>query len=146
MHIPKDTNHTLNNLLRGELAATQTYQQALDVLADAPGATDLRRIHDEHREAANTLRLQIREVGGEPDHSSGSWGTWAGMVEGAANLLGPKVAALSLKQGEEVGMRDYENALQTDHLPADCKMLIDNCLLPHTREHIATLERIIESL
>ena len=29
MHIPKDTNHTLNNLLRGELAATQTYQQAL---------------------------------------------------------------------------------------------------------------------
>jgi bacterioferritin (cytochrome b1) len=146
MNEPKDTTHTLNHLLRDELAATQSYQQAFEALADAPGSTDLRRIRDDHREAANTLRLQIHEIGGDPVHSSGAWGTWAGMVASAAGRLGPRVMAETLKQGEEVGLRDYEKALQHDHLPTECKMLIHDRLLPHTREHIATLDRILECL
>jgi len=43
---------TLNKLLRGEIAATETYQQALAKVGTEPGADALRRIHDEHREAA----------------------------------------------------------------------------------------------
>ena len=34
-----------------------------EYMNQAPGAMDLRRLHEEHREAANTLRLQIHEVG-----------------------------------------------------------------------------------
>jgi hypothetical protein len=146
MHGPKDTTHTLNHLLRGELAATQTYQHVFEWLEDAPGARDLRRIRDDHRAAANTLRVQIHEIGGEPVHSSGSWGMWAGIVAGAASRLGPRVAAQTLKQGEELGVRDYEKALQHDQLPPECKTLIHDRLLPHTREHIATLDRILECL
>ena len=51
-----DMHETLNGLLRGELAATETYQQALAKVGDDPRAAELRRIHDEHRAAANTLR------------------------------------------------------------------------------------------
>jgi hypothetical protein len=146
MESTTDRTGTLNSLLRGELAATETYQQALNILGHAPGAMDLRRIHDEHREAANSLRLQIRHAGGEPNHSSGAWGTWVGLVEGASAALGPHTAAETLKQGEEHGAKGYECALRNDALPEECKALIHDRLLPHTREHIATLERILEAL
>jgi hypothetical protein len=140
------TTQVLNTLLRGELAATQTYQEAMDVLHDAPGAMDLRRLHDEHREAANTLRLQIREVGGEPQHSAGPWGAWVGIVDETARTLGARTAAQALKQGEELGVIDYEAALLNENLSTECKTLIHECLLPHAREHLATLERIIDVL
>ena len=58
---------TLNSLLRGELAATETYQQALAKVGNEAGVADLRRIHAEHREAANTLRQHIHVHGGKPD-------------------------------------------------------------------------------
>jgi hypothetical protein len=140
------TTQILNILLRGELAATETYQEAMNVLDNAPGAMDLRRLHDEHREAANTLRLQIREAGGEPDHSAGPWGAWADIVDETARTLGQRTAALALKQGEELGVIDYEGALQNEHLSTECKALIHDRLLPHAREHLATLDRIIDVL
>lgn len=140
------TTQVLNTLLRGELAATETYQEAMTVLDNSPGAMDLRRLHDEHREAANTLRLQIREAGGEPDHSAGPWGAWVDIIDETARTLGPRTAALALKQGEELGVIDYEGALQNEHLSTECKALIHDRLLPHAREHLATLDRIIEVL
>jgi hypothetical protein len=144
--ITTNITQVLNTLLRSELAVTETYQEAMTILGHSPGAMDLRRIHDEHREAANTLRLHIRDVGGDPEHSSGPWGCWADVIEETARTLGPRTCAEALKDGEEIGVAEYEGALQNEHLPADCKALIDNTLLPHTREHIATLERIIEAL
>ncbi len=53
---------------------------------------------------------------------------------------------MTLKQGEEFGVQDYEKALLNDHLPTNYKVIILDRLLPHTREHVATLERILESL
>lgn len=146
MHAHTGTHHALKNLLDSELAATRTYRQVLDVLTDAPGAADLRRIHEEHREAADTLRLQIFEIGGEPDHSASAPDTWSVVVEEGSGRLGPRVAAMTLKQGEEVGVENYERALSNDHLPSHYKVIIHERLLPHTREHIATLERILEIL
>lgn len=146
MHALKGTHSTLKNLLESELAATRTYKQVLDVLSDAPGAVDLRRIHEEHREAADTLRMQIFEIGGEPEHSAGVADSWNVVIEEASSRLGPRVAALTLKKGEEVGVKDYETALLNEHLPANYKVIIHERLLPHTREHVATLERILEIL
>lgn len=135
---------TLNSLLRGEIAATETYQQALEKVGDEPGAAELRRIHAEHRDAANTLRQHVRRHGGEPDHGSGAWGTFASAFEGSAKLFGNATALRALRQGEESGLSSYEDALGDDSLPADCQDYIRGTLLPQTREHIATLDRIIE--
>jgi hypothetical protein len=139
-------NQVLNTLLRLELTATQTYEEAMEILGQSPGAMDLKRIFDEHREAATTLGLHIRDLGGDPEHTAGPWGCWADIIEQTARTLGPRTAAEALKQGEEIGVVEYEGALHQEHLPADCKALINDNLLPHTREHIATLERIIEVL
>jgi len=136
---------TLNSLLRGELAATETYQQAMAKVDDEPGAADLRRIHLHHREAANTLRQHVRSQGGEPDHGSGAWGVFAKAIEGTAKVFGNTAALRALRQGEQSGLNSYEKALDDESLPPECTNLIRSTLIPQTREHIAILDRLIES-
>jgi uncharacterized protein (TIGR02284 family) len=146
MQATQHTTDTLNGLLRGELAATETYQQALAQVGDEPGAADLRRIHAEHREAANTLRQHVHSHGGKPDQGSGAWGGFAKFIEGTAKLFGDATALRALKQGEERGVNDYESAMKDPDLPSDCRTLISTKLLPQTREHVASLDRIISNL
>ena len=140
-----DTTDLLNSLLRGELAATETYQQALPKLEGTPGYEELRHIHKEHREAANTLRQHVHKVEGRPDQGSGAWGAFAKAVEGTAKVFGVDAALKALKKGEEHGIKEYAEALD-DGLPPECRNLIEAALLPRTRAHIFTLDRLMAGL
>ena len=143
MHATQEHTDCLNELLRGELAATETYQQALAKVGEDPAGAELRQIHKEHREAANTLRQHVHHVGGQPDQGSGAWGAFAKTVEGAATLFGDMSALKALKEGEEHGVKSYEDAMQDASLPAECKTLIRSKLLPQTREHIRVLDQLM---
>jgi len=134
---------TLNKLLRGELAATETYQQALAKVGDEPGAEELRRLYAEHREAANRLRQHVHRHGGTPEQDSGAWGTFAKAAEGVIKLFGDKAALKGLKEGEEHGVKLYEAALNDNDLADDCKELIRNDLLPRTRAHVPVIDRLM---
>jgi len=134
----------LNSLLRGEIAATETYQQALAKVGNEAGAEELRRIHAQHREAANTLRQHVHSHGGKPDQGSGAWGAFAKAIEGTAKVFGETAALKALKEGEERGAKDYEAALQKN-LPAECADLIRSQLLPRTKSHIPVLDRLMEA-
>jgi uncharacterized protein (TIGR02284 family) len=135
----------LNCLLRGELAATETYQQAMEKAGDAGPAAELRQIRDEHRTAANTIRQHIHELGGKPDQDSGIWGAWAKAVEGTAKLFGNTAAMKALKEGEEHGLKEYEKVLQDASVPGACKTAIQTTFLPQTRAHISTLDRLMSA-
>ena len=93
------THDALNALLRGELSATETYQQALTKAGDDPRAADLHKIRDAHRAAANTLRQHVHEHGGKPDQGSGGWGVYAKSVEAAAHVFGNAAALKALGGG-----------------------------------------------
>src|SRR5262245_52104185 len=97
---------TLNNLLRGELSAVETYRQALGKVGNEPDAAELRLIASEHREAADMLRRHILSRGGDPPYSAGAWGAWAKAVEGTAKLFGNAAAIKVLKEGEEHGVKE----------------------------------------
>lgn len=140
------TIDTLNSLLRGELAATETYQQALAKVGEEPGAEELRRIHREHRDTANSLRQHIHHHGGRPEQDSGAWGTFAQFTEGVAKIFGDKAALKGLKEGEEHGLKSYEAALKDGDLAPDCATLLRGTFIPQTREHIATLDRLMEKI
>lgn len=137
------TTDTLNKLLRGEISATETYQQAIARLENDSSVSELKRIHVEHRETANEIRKHVHHHGDQPDKSSGAWGAFAKMVEGTAAAFGKTAALKALKEGEEAGLSDYESALKDKQLPADCQALISSKFLPQTREHIATLDRLM---
>jgi uncharacterized protein (TIGR02284 family) len=137
--------NTLNSLLRGEVAATETYQQAIDKLGAAPEVAELRQMHAEHRAAANTLRQHVHDHAGKPDQGSGAWGSWAKLVEGTAAMFGEANALRALKEGEEHGVQDYESALKDRTMEPECIELIRE-LLPRTKQHIAALDRMISSI
>ncbi len=145
MQATKQALEILNSLLRGELAATETYQQAMKRLDDDPGAARLLALRDEHRSAANTLRQQVHQCGGKPDQGSGLWGAWSRLVEATATLMGGAAALKALKEGEEHGIKDYEEALKQDDLPVECKSLIQTQLLPQTRQHVAELDQLMQA-
>lgn len=140
------TTDTLNELLRGEIAATETYQQALAKLENTAAGSELRRIHAEHRDAANTLRQHVHAHAGKPDQGSGAWGAFAKLVEGTAKLFGNDAALKALKEGEEHGIKSYEDALEDRSLPADCAALISSKLLPQARAHVPVLDRLMEQV
>lgn len=140
------TTETLNALLEGEISSVETYQQALERVGDDPEAEKLREIHRDHTEAVAKLREHVVKHGGEPSEDSGAWGTFAKTIEGAAKLMGNATAMRALKQGEEKGLRDYDDALSDEDLPQECQTLIRDELRPRQRAHIETLDRILDRM
>jgi hypothetical protein len=135
----------MNSLLRGEIAAAETYKQALDGLDTDPQAESLRTILREHGDAIRFLHESIDTHGGEPVSSSGAWGFFARTMEGAAKVLGDTAALGALRQGERQGLADYEQALEQEVLPAECRVHIQNTLIPQQRRHIDVLTRLIDA-
>ncbi|HLL88480.1 MAG TPA: DUF2383 domain-containing protein [Tepidisphaeraceae bacterium] len=142
-----DVVRQLNSLLRGEIASVETYKMAIDkVAASDPAAAEaaglLREVQDAHGRAAQTLRDRILELGGEPSDSSGAWGTWATTVQGTLSLFGGDRGALkALKEGEEHGLKDYQEAV--DDVDPTTRTVIQNQLLPAQQRHVGVIDRLI---
>ncbi len=134
-----------NKLLRGERSAVETYDQAIEKYADNPALRDLERIRAEHVAAVGRLEENVRSIGGTPDQTSGAWGTFATMVQGAANLFGDDSAVAALINGEKNGQKDYENGLEDDDIMPECKTLYRE-ELAKINEHIASLEALEEAI
>jgi hypothetical protein len=134
------TADILNGLLRGELSAVETYETALGRFADSPtAAAKLTEIRDEHAESVRILREHVERHGGTPATGSGVWGSFAAAATGAAAAVGPLTVLAALQHGEEVGIADYRRALDNG-VPAECRDMILNDLLPRCEEHIAFLD------
>lgn len=141
-HPKKD--ESLGALVRGEIAAVETYRQALEKVGDdEAGKQDLRRIEYEHEEALNVLQEHMSDLAFDVPEDSGLWGDWAKTVEGTAKLFGDKAAIKALKEGEEYGVHEYEQALRNEALDAEIRQLISTDLLPRTRAHISVLDRFL---
>lgn len=134
-----------NKLLRGELSAIETYDQALDKIEDGPESARLRTIKADHTKSVSALRANIQRMGGEPDTDSGVWGTFAQAVQGGAKIFGKTAALKALKEGEEHGQNLYEEALNNEDVMPESKDLISNELLPRQIVHINSLDEIMEN-
>lgn len=144
-----EATRQLNSFLRGEISAAETYRMAIEKVSDSDSTNAanlglLREIQAEHGRAAQALRDRIRELGGEPSDSSGAWGTWAKTVQGTANLFGDASSLKSLKEGEEHGLKDYQEGL--DDIDATSSDLVSNQLIPAQQRHINLLDQLINSV
>lgn len=135
----------LNRLLRGELSAIETYEQALQRVKDLSTKDTLRRLAEDHRAAADILRQQVALAGGTPDQSSGAWGVWARTVEGTASMLGETTALKALKEGEEHGLKEYQDVAADESIAYSARNLIASDLLTRQRQHIGVLDRVMST-
>lgn len=135
----------LQGLLRGEIAAAETYAQ---VLADEPqpNAELLRELQNDHGRAIKFLSDQLSALGFDVPTSSGVRGQVAHLVEGGARLLGDKTALAALREGERRGLQDYTKAIRNTDLPDDCRGFIERELVPAQQQHLARLDDMVKDL
>jgi uncharacterized protein (TIGR02284 family) len=145
MHAVEERTASLNSLLRGEMSAVETYTQAIEKFKGDMIASRLHSILEDHREAVTQLRQHIGVRGGKADQTSGAWGSFAKLVEGTAKMFGKTAALKALKEGEELGISDYNEALEDEHLDIECKTLVRSTLLPRTRGHLTVLDQLMDS-
>lgn len=152
-HVTDKTSHftdydrdAMNALLRGELAAVETYEQAIPKFEDMTVRSALSRIRDEHAQAVEKLRRHIIDMGASPSEKSGAWGTVVTTITGAAKVLGPQTVLGTLQHGEEVGIGSYEALIADQDVPTKCKDLIHAELLPRCRAHVQTLDSVSRAL
>ena len=129
----KRTITALNDLLRGELSAVETYDMALPLISeDRMALADLRACRASHQDRVDLLRDAVIRAGGEPVDSSGAWGAFARAVEGSASALGSSsLAVKTLEKGEEHGLREYEELLP--RLEMEWRTMISKEALPEQR-------------
>jgi hypothetical protein len=99
----EQTIASLNELLRGELSAVESYDKALPAVDGEPRVrADLLECRASHEDRAQRIREAILQVGGEPAHDSGAWGLFARSISGGARALGWKTVVTTLEEGEGV--------------------------------------------
>lgn len=131
-----------NSLLRGELSAIETYEQAIGKFQEEPDRGTLQEVRDEHERSAQRLREHLIDMGAAPATDSGAWGSFAQAVEGTAKLLGESPALAALEAGENHGIDEYEEALRNPNVMEEIKTVIRGDLLPALSDHVATLGRL----
>ena len=135
----------MNELLRGELSAVTTYNQALEKIQSPTGRDQLKKFKDNHQKAVSTLQAEVKNLGGTPETSAGAWGVWASAVEGGAKIAGDTAALKALKEGEEHGAKEYKELLENKNAPSNVKDIVRTTLIPNQQEHIQGLDRLMEA-
>ena len=142
MTVADQTIDTCSELLRGELAAVETYTQAIEKFGTTAPDDLLQRIRSDHEESVAQLRRLVAEGGVEPPRGSGLWGGFAKAVEATAKLIGKSPALKVLQEGEEYGIAEYRNALEDRGISEDAKEVIRHDLLPRLTDHLVELQRL----
>ena len=143
-------NHTdknisqLNSFLRGEIAAVETYNQAIEKVEAPQTRTTLAQVRDSHNERVLKLTQKIKQLGGVPEQKSGIWGSFAKAVEGTAKLAGVGPAIAALEEGEDHGSRDYKSDISD--LTSDVQHFITSEVLPAQRQTHETMSRLKDSV
>lgn len=125
----------LNSLLRGEISAVETYNQAIKHLANEP-IDDLIANRSCHSRRVELLNENIAQHGGSAGATSGMWGSFAKLVETGASLISTKAVIAALEEGEDRGVELYRNPGDLD--PSSI-LLIQTVLL---RRQLETHERM----
>jgi len=99
----------LNSFLRGEISAVETYTIALDRLKlESTARSRLDACLQSHAERVALLKARIESLGGQPAAGAGPWGAVTRAIEAGATALGDRAAIAALEQGEDHGLRDYQ--------------------------------------
>lgn len=139
---------TIEKLLKDELSAMETYQQALEKFRVTSGqfmTNSLTPIFSAHKSAVSSLEAQITKLGGTPQKGTGAWGSWAKLILEGASLLGKQSTIKVLLEGEKSGEVDYEAALKDTTLSSEVRNLIETKLLPAQQLHIRSLDRLLDA-
>jgi hypothetical protein len=130
---------TIHSMVEAELAAAEACTFALRRYEGQPAAKELRRIQQEHREAANELR--VHESASHAPHG-GAWTRLTRSISSLTTRLSSGAALRSLNRAEDECFRLYKDAVFEKGMPVECQALIWSTLLPRLEAHRSSLSRL----
>ncbi len=138
------TSHSkLDDVIRGEMAAIETYSQVVGKVTDQKEKRQLETFRNDHQRALATLQKYANQPVKDDAKSSGAWGTFAQAWTGGAKVFGEKTAVRALKAGEEHGLNEYEELLKEEKVSDELKEVIRTQLVPKQKDHINALNKLI---
>jgi len=133
----------LNKILRGEISAIEAYEQVIPTFQNKSDRDRLTAIRDEHDRIVERLKMLVEHTRFAPEEASGPWGTVVTTIVGAAKLVSNTISLVTLMEGEEHGLRLYNDALSLN-LSFDERDVIAIEIMPLLKKHIATLEHMVK--
>ncbi|MCO4753746.1 MAG: DUF2383 domain-containing protein [Bacteriovoracaceae bacterium] len=133
----------LNEVVRGEISAVETYNQILEKFSGDTKAAPISDMKNDHNQAISKLQAKLHTQGETASTDSGAWGTVAKTVMGSAKLFGDKSALKALKEGEEHGEKLYNELLSCNDLPQDVANIVQSELLPKQHQHIQKIDQLM---
>ena len=118
MQLPQTTQAALLSLYRGEAAAVDAYDRALDKFHDQPEGPTLGEIRGEHERALRRLDVALEQHGLRTPETSGAWGAVANALHSLSALVNDELPLQVLQQGEDVGLDAYTKAIAADGFDA----------------------------
>ncbi|MEP7123432.1 MAG: DUF2383 domain-containing protein [Byssovorax sp.] len=131
----------LQELLRSEMSAVETYELALKSVTHVGLHRTLQEILVNHSRRIPQLREKIVGMNGEAPTSTGVWGAFAKVFQAGADMLGDRTAIAALEDGEDKSVALY--ATDMAGVDAKTRKFIENELAPEqnrTHELCRTLK------
>lgn len=137
-------NKHLDEILRGEISAVESYKQVLEKVADGPEVFRLKQFLGDHVRAVSYWEKESRISGHSPEKSSSTWGTAVEAFVGASKLIGDETTLKALRLGERHGLSNYEKMLESDLINLKQKEDIKNVFIPNQRRHIEGIDVLLK--
>lgn len=134
----------LGSLLRGEIAATEAYRQALAALPRPPLSQVLGDCLHSHELRVALIGTRIVTLGGVSPAGSGLWGVFARTAEAVAAMLGRQAILRTLEEGERHGLAAYHREIPG--LEDTTRRMAERRLLPEQEETLMQIRRLIASV
>lgn len=134
----------IKEMFQGELAALQAYSKALQAPElSSKDVQRLRKIYENHEQAAKFWQRQSVETGKGVENSSGGWGVIVGHLLSVTKRLNLRATVTGLIAGEKMGRSRYAYLLSQDKIPEGIKHRIREQFIPNQSDHIQTLKGLV---
>lgn len=134
----------VDELIRGEIAAVQSFDTVLKKLTDQSERESLNKIRADHAKAVDKLKSFADTSLDANIDKAGPWGAFTTAFAGGASFFGNKAAIQALKVGEEHGLNEYKEALEDDTVSSEIKNVIRSELLPQQEQHIFVIDGYLQ--
>ncbi|MCO5142326.1 MAG: hypothetical protein M9962_04455 [Oligoflexia bacterium] len=146
---PQVDTDALKNILQGEISAVEAYDEAIRKLSDDEKVTeeyDLSIIRQHHINAVNFWKLHLvsNSDAEEKNITSGIWGTVVEIALQTANFIGHTTLLNTLRDGEVMGLDQYQELLKNPSIPPLCKTHVKETIIPNIDMHIQRLNLLIQ--
>ncbi len=141
--VNKVVNTNINEILRGEISAVETYDSLLEKIKNSSRHFILKTIREEHFASIRYWRDEALNQGKFPQLDSALWGDMVMLFVEASKSISTKTAIGMILKGEEHGLKNYQSMLDAQFLTVDQKKKIKETFIPNQKDHIGALNSIL---